>query len=69
MSPFIFIYTLIDFINNDLNKKAIKKAQGKGDYVFVSTGRPYALIDKNIFKFVLFIKEISLTLKLCPFII
>ena len=48
--------TLIDCMNGINNitdnvKKAIKKAQGKGDYVFVSTGRPYALIDKNIFDF------------------
>ena len=48
--------TLIDCMNGinyitDNVKKAIKKAQGKGDYVFVSTGRPYALIDKNMFDF------------------
>ena len=32
-------------------KKAIKKVQEKGDYVFVATGRPYALLDKNILDF------------------
>ena len=32
-------------------KRAIKKVQEKGDYVFISTGRPYALLDKNILDF------------------
>ena len=32
-------------------KKAIKKVQEKGDYVFIATGRPYALIDKTILDF------------------
>ena len=32
-------------------KKAIRKAQENGDYVFISTGRPYALLDKNILNF------------------
>ena len=32
-------------------KKAIKKVQEKGDYAFISTGRPYALLDKNILDF------------------
>ena len=32
-------------------KKAIKKVQEKEDYVFVATGRPYALLDKNILDF------------------
>ena len=32
-------------------KMAIKKAQEKGDYVFISTGRPYALLDEKILNF------------------
>lgn len=32
-------------------KKSIKKVQEKGDYVFIATGRPYALIDENILNF------------------
>ena len=32
-------------------KMAIKKVQGKGDYVFISTGRPYALLDEKILNF------------------
>lgn len=48
--------TLIDCIGGikDITpnvKNAIKNVQDKGDYVFISTGRPYALLDKNILNF------------------
>ena len=32
-------------------KNAIKKVQENGDYVFISTGRPYALLDEKILNF------------------
>ena len=32
-------------------EKSIKNVQEKGDYVFIATGRPYALIDENILNF------------------
>ena len=32
-------------------KNAIKKVQEKGDYVFISTGRPFALLDEKILNF------------------
>lgn len=48
--------TLIDCMNGlkDITpnvKKQLKKVQEKGNYIFVSTGRPYALLDKNILDF------------------
>lgn len=48
--------TLIDCMNGlkDITvnvKNELKKVQEKGDYIFVSTGRPYALLDKNILDF------------------
>ena len=48
--------TLIDCMNGmkDMSlkvKNAIKKVQENGDYVFISTGRPYALLDEKILNF------------------
>ena len=48
--------TLLDCTNGILDitpnvKKMIKLLQENGDYVFIATGRPYALLDKNIMNF------------------
>ena len=48
--------TLIDCMNGmkDMSisvKQAIRKVQENGDYVFISTGRPYALLDEKILNF------------------
>ena len=32
-------------------KQAIRKVQENGDYAFISTGRPYALLDEKILNF------------------
>ena len=48
--------TLIDCMNGmkDMSisvKQAIRKVQENGDYAFISTGRPYALLDEKILNF------------------
>ena len=48
--------TLIDCMNGKMDisdrvKNVIKDLQKNGDYVFIATGRPYALVSENILNF------------------